>query len=108
MIDEEQRQKLFLAIADPNRRQLIERLAADGEKTPTQLAKDLPITRQGVSKHMHILAEAGLVSVRQEGRDRYYQLRPEVLAETTNWIDRVRNQWQIRLNALAQYLDENE
>lgn len=108
MSEEEQRQKLFLAIADPNRRKLIETLAAEGEKTPTELAKTLPITRQGVSKHMHILADAGLVNVQQKGRDRYYELRPEVLAETTNWVDRVRSQWQIRLNKLAQYLDEIE
>ena len=108
MSDEEQRQKLFLAISDPTRRKMIEVLAAEGEKTPTELAQTLPITRQGVSKHMQILANAGLVEVRQMGRDRYYKLRPEQLAETTSWVDRVKAQWNRRLEALARYLDEEK
>ena len=108
MSDEGQKQKLFLAIADPTRRKLIERLAAEGEKTPTELAQDLPITRQAVSKHMHILVDANLVEVRQAGRDRYYKLKPEQLAETTGWVDRVKAQWDKRLAALARFLDEKE
>lgn len=107
-IDEEQRQRLFLAIADPTRRKMIETLAVEGEKTPTELAQKLPITRQGVSKHMHILADAGLVDVRQAGRDRYYKLRPEMLAETTSWVDRVKAQWSTRLSALVDFLNEDD
>lgn len=106
--DEEQRQRLFHAIADPTRRKLVEILATDGEKTPTELAQGLPITRQGVSKHMLILANAGLVEVRQAGRDRYYKLVPEKLAETTNWVDKVKAQWNARLSALARFLDEQD
>jgi len=99
-------QRVFVALADPTRRVLIERLSVEGDKTSTELAKDLPITRQGVSKHLQILANADLVSVRQEGRDRYYSLRPQQLTEAITWVDRVRAQWERRLLALANYLDQ--
>ena len=100
-------QRVFVALADPTRRALIERLSAEGDQTSTELAKELPITRQGVSKHLNILAEAKLVTVRQKGRDRYYTLQPQQLNEAITWVDRVRAQWERRLTALAAYLDES-
>ena len=100
-------QRIFVALADPTRRALIERLSAEGDQTSTELAKELPITRQGVSKHLNILAEAKLVTVRQKGRDRYYTLQPQQLNEAITWVDRVRAQWERRLTALAAYLDES-
>ena len=100
-------QRTFVALADPTRRALIERLSAEGDQTSTELAKELPITRQGVSKHLNILAEAKLVTVRQKGRDRYYTLQPQQLNEAITWVDRVRAQWERRLTALAAYLDES-
>lgn len=99
-------QRLFTALADPTRRQLIEILSAAGDRTATELARELPITRQGVSKHLRVLADADLVSVRQDGRDRLYSLRPDRLNEAVTWVDRVRAQWSRRLAALSQYLDE--
>lgn len=107
MSSEEQQQRVFVALADPTRRMLIERLSAEGDKTSTELAKDLPITRQGVSKHLRILAEANLVSVRQDGRDRYYTLQPQQLTEAITWVDRVRAQWERRLSALADFLNQS-
>lgn len=98
-------QRIFVALADPTRRTLIERLSAEGDKTSTELAEDLPITRQGVSKHLRILAEAQLVSVRQEGRDRFYSLEPQQLTQAVTWVDRVRAQWEQRLSTLADYLE---
>ena len=103
----ETQQRVFVALADPTRRALIERLSAEGDQTSTELAKELPITRQGVSKHLNILAEAKLVTVRQKGRDRYYTLQPQQLNEAITWVDRVRAQWERRLTALAAYLDES-
>lgn len=106
-MSEDDQQRVFVALADPTRRLLIERLSAEGDKTSTELAKDLPITRQGVSKHLRILAEAKLVSVRQEGRDRYYTLRPQQLTRAITWVERVRTQWEQRLSALADYLEQS-
>lgn len=107
MSEADEKQRLFLALADPTRRQLIEILSTSGDKTATGLANELPISRQGVSKHLRILAEAELVTVRQSGRERYYSLRPQQLLTATTWVDRVRSQWQRRLAALAEYLDQS-
>lgn len=108
MSDKDTKQQLFLALADPTRRLLIETLSASGDKTATELAQNLPITRQGVSKHLRILADANLVSVRQKGRDRFYTLQPEQLTHAVTWVDLVQAQWNRRLTALSDYLDQSE
>jgi len=94
------KQEVLAALADPNRRAIIEILVDDGAKTATQLDDDLPITRQGISKHLNILADAGLVTVVQRGRDKFYYLTPEPLEETAVWIAAVSARWDERLNAL--------
>jgi DNA-binding transcriptional ArsR family regulator len=91
-------------LADGRRREILERLANEGEKTATELAQDLPITRQGISKHLNILAEAELVSVRQTGRDKRYAVSPQALAETINWLETITAVWDQRLQALYNYL----
>jgi DNA-binding transcriptional ArsR family regulator len=101
-------QRVFAALADPTRRLLVEILSAEGAKTSTEFAQELPITRQGVSKHLKILAEADLVSVRQEGRERRYSLTPQPLAQTVSWVEAVTEQWNKRLQALYDYLATEE
>ena len=71
----------FAALADPMRRKLLINLAENSPKTVTQLAREYPITRQGILKHLHILTDAGLVAVHQQGRDKRYTLTPEPLSE---------------------------
>ena len=95
---------VFDAIADPMRRSMIEKLSEQGEMTATQLARILPITRQGVSKHLNILASAGLVETRKSGRERQYALTPGALANATTWVDRVNAAWDRRLQALSAFL----
>ena len=96
--------RVFVALADGRRRHILERLASEGEKTATELAQDLPITRQGVSKHLHILAEAELVSLRQEGRDKRYSVTPQALAAAVSWLESIAAVWDQRLQALYEYL----
>ena len=100
-------QQLFLALADPTRRLLIEKLSAEGEKTATELARELPFTRQGVSKHLNIMARANVVQVRQVGRDRRYTMVPTSLQIATDWVAAVTEQWDRRLQALSDYLAED-
>jgi DNA-binding transcriptional ArsR family regulator len=71
-----------------------------GPVTAGELAALLPIARPGVSRHLRVLREAGLVDVRQEAQRRVYSLRPQPLAEIDEWLGRYRNLWQQRLNAL--------
>jgi len=86
-------------MADQGRRTLLESLA-NGPATAGELAELLPIARPGVSRHLRVLREAGLVEVRQEAQRRIYALRPAPLAEVDEWLDRYRRLWEQRLDAL--------
>ena len=87
------------ALADDNRRKMLEALT-DGPATAGDLADLLPIARPGVSRHLRVLRETGLVEVRQEAQRRVYSLRAEPLAEVDEWLGRYRALWQQRLGAL--------
>lgn len=71
-----------------------------GPATAGELAALLPIARPGVSRHLRVLREAGLVEVRQEAQQRVYSLRPEPLADVDEWLEPYRALWKQRLNAL--------
>ena len=87
------------ALADPGRRVLVEALAHH-EATAGELADLLPIARPGVSRHLRVLREAGLVEVRAEAQRRVYRLRPEPLAELDDWLSGYRDLWEHRMAAL--------
>jgi DNA-binding transcriptional ArsR family regulator len=87
------------AMADEGRRTLLDSLA-NGPATAGELAALLPIARPGVSRHLRVLREAGLVEVHQEAQRRIYSLRPTPLAEVDEWLDRYRRLWEQRLDAL--------
>src|SRR6201986_726753 len=89
----------LLAMADESRRTLLERLA-DGPSTAGELAAFLPIARPGVSRHLRVLREAGLVDGRQEAQRRIYSLRPNPLLEVEQWLGCYRTMWEQRLDAL--------
>jgi DNA-binding transcriptional ArsR family regulator len=87
------------ALADGSRRTMLERLSR-GPVTVGELAALLPIARPGVSRHLRVLREAGLVEVRQDAQRRVYSLRPQPLAEIDEWLGRYRALWEHRLDAL--------
>ncbi len=87
------------ALADDSRRTMLEALA-DGPATAGELAALLPIARPGVSRHLRVLREAGLVEVRHEAQRRVYSLSPQPLAEIDDWLRRYLTQWEHRLDAL--------
>ena len=87
------------ALADESRRTMLDALAR-GPATAGDLAGMLPIARPGVSRHLRVLREAGLVEVRQDAQRRVYSLRPQPLAEVDDWLGRYRALWQHRLDAL--------
>lgn len=90
---------VLLAIADESRRTMLEALA-EGPATAGELAALLPIARPGVSRHLRVLREAGLVEVRQEAQRRIYSLHPQPLAQIDEWLGRYRALWEQRLDAL--------
>lgn len=87
------------ALADPSRRTVLD-ILRDHSATAGELADALPIARPGVSRHLRVLREAGLVDVRQEAQRRIYTLRPEALAPLDEWLEGYRALWQHRLDAL--------
>ena len=99
---------VFGALADPSRVYLVERLAVLGTATPTELADELPITRQAVTKHLATLEQAGLVSGTREGRNTVYRPDPRPLREAVRWLEVVGAQWDARLTALAQHVERRQ
>jgi DNA-binding transcriptional ArsR family regulator len=87
------------ALADESRRTVLD-ILRDHPATAGELADALPIARPGVSRHLRVLREAGLVDVRAQAQQRIYSLRPEPLAEVDAWLGAYRAIWQDRLNAL--------
>lgn len=99
--------QIFDAISDPMRRSLLLNLAKNSPRTATQLAKEYPITRQGILKHLNVLEAVGLVEVRQKGRDKRYFLTPEPLSELEQWVREINAVWDARLLRLKNFV-ENE
>ena len=87
------------AIADGHRRTMLETLR-DHPATVNELAAVIPIARPGVSRHLRVLREAGLVEARQDAQRRIYSLRPEPLAEVDDWLADYRALWRHRMDAL--------
>ncbi len=87
------------ALSDESRRTVLE-ILRDHPATAGELAEALPIARPGVSRHLRVLREAGLVDVQAQAQRRIYRLRPEPLAEVDAWLDGYRALWQNRLDAL--------
>jgi DNA-binding transcriptional ArsR family regulator len=91
---------VLTALADPTRRDLLERLSRHGQATATTLAEELPITRQAVVQHLALLDTVGLVSGRRQGRERRFEVRAEPLSETAQWLLGLAAQWDSRLAAI--------
>ena len=87
------------ALADGNRRTVLE-ILRDHQATVGELAEALPIARPGVSLHLRVLRDAGLVEVEQDAQRRIYSLRPAPLAELDEWLGAYRALWEHRLDAL--------
>ena len=98
---------VFAALADPSRRYVLERLAR-GSASQSELAGELPVTRQAVAKHLATLREAGLVHAERHGREMRYELDSTPLGDAAAWLDRVGGEWDARLAALARHVDVGE
>jgi DNA-binding transcriptional ArsR family regulator len=96
----------YAALAEPNRRQILD-LLRGGERSVGELVERLQLSQPGVSKHLKVLREAGLVAVRAAGKQRLYALDPEPLAEVDAWLEPYRDFWSGRLDALERHLEVN-
>lgn len=99
--------EVFAVLADPTRRRLLDALRG-GERSVGELVDAVDIAQPGVSRHLRILHEAGLVSVRKDAQRRLYSLRPEPLAELDAWLDDYRALWEGRFDRLAAHIERRK
>jgi DNA-binding transcriptional ArsR family regulator len=97
----------FDVLAEPTRRRILD-LIRDSERPVNELVAKLDISQPGVSKHLRVLREAGLVEVRTDAQRRLYRVRPEPLAEVDAWLAPYRRLWANRLDDLERHLDETD
>jgi len=95
---------VFEALGDGTRRRLFALLGEGGEASATDLARQLPVTRQAVQKHLGTLADAGLVATRRSGREVLYRPTPEPMSDALAWMADVGAQWDERLATLERSL----
>ncbi|MGH3649373.1 MAG: ArsR/SmtB family transcription factor [Acidimicrobiia bacterium] len=98
-------QQLLAALADPTRRALFERLNSEGPASASQLATELPVSRQAISKHLAQLDSVGLVHRSEEGRQVVYSARVAPLGEMADWLETVGGDWESRLERLRRSFD---
>ncbi len=103
---------VFHAIADPTRRAILD-LLRDGEQSVTEMFKAIRkrvrrMTQPAFSQHLAVLRGAGLVSVRREGRHRFYSFRFEPLEEVVDWVHQYEAFWSEKLDNLGAYLDRSD
>jgi DNA-binding transcriptional ArsR family regulator len=96
----------YSALAEPSRREILD-LLRGREWSVNELVERIGLSQPGVSKHLKVLREAGLVEFRRDGKRRWYGLRAEPLAEVAEWLEPYRSHWSARLDALERHLEEN-
>ena len=99
----ETRRDIFQAIADPTRRAIIHRIATNSENLTT-IADNFNMSRQAVTLHIKILQECGLIEIKQQGRERYCELKPEKLKEVDEWISTYRTFWTKKFTSLKNFI----
>lgn len=97
------RRDVYQAIADPTRRAIISMIAAQPHNVNT-IAANFDVTRQAISLHIQILADCGLINVKQQGRDRFCEARLDQLGEVSAWVDQYRQYWESKLDNLENYV----
>lgn len=97
---------MFAALADPTRREVLQRLAERGQASATTLAAEMPVSRVAVVKHLAVLDRAGLVSRREAGREVRYEVRPERLDLAARRLVDVAAAWDARLAAIKRIAEQ--
>jgi DNA-binding transcriptional ArsR family regulator len=97
---------LFAALGDETRLRLIIRLSASGPGSITQLSAKSAVSRQAITKHLRVLADAGLVRSTRRGREQVWDLEPRRLADAHEYLDRISQQWDAALARLKGFVEE--
>lgn len=107
MFQEKRIDKLFKALADAKRREIFHLLIMSASAlTLTQLSNEFEISRQGVTKHVDLLKDAGLISIKSVGRQRFCSVEPRPLSEIKEWLEFYEKFWDNKMNDLSNFLDK--
>lgn len=98
---------LFAALGDPTRLGLVVQLSTGGPGSITKLSESAQVSRQAVTKHLHVLSDAGLVGSFRKGREHIWELRPERLADARGFLDRIDAQWDAALDRLRDLVEDS-
>src|SRR5712692_1142062 len=99
---------MFVALADPTRRNILELLASNGELSATALYVQFPLSPQAVSQHLKVLREAHLVEMEKRAQKHLYRLNPQTLSQFEAWVQHMRQRWEERFEALDQVLESEK
>jgi len=97
---------VFAALGDPTRLRVIARLCSEGPLSITQLSQGSRVTRQAITKHLHVLSDAGLTRDRRYGRERIWELEPARLQAAQNYLDQISANWDAALGRLKAFVEK--
>ena len=98
---------LFAALGDETRLKLVSRLCNEGPLSIVRLSEGTDVTRQAITKHLHALADAGLVHDSRHGRERIWELRPQRIEKAREHLEQISQQWNAAIGRLQHFLREN-
>src|SRR5438128_12331513 len=99
---------MFVALADPTRRNILELLANSGELSATAIYEQFPVSPQAVSQHLKVLREAHLVEMEKRAQKHVYRLNPQTLAQFEAWVQHTQQRWSERFDALDTVLESEK
>ena len=97
---------VFAALGEPTRFRLVDRLGDGAPRSISTLARDLPMSRQALTKHLRVLEAAGLVTVERDGRETLYRIDPRGLVAANAWIGTVSRQWDGAIDRLKRHVED--
>jgi len=103
--DRAARQRLFYALAEPTRRDIIELLASNGQLSATDISNNFTVSAPAISQHLKVLREADCVRVEKRAQQRIYRINPEAMSEIEGWVQEMTKQWNARFNVLDKILE---
>lgn len=95
----------FSALADPNRRLILEMLARDGQLSATEISDNFQVSPSAISQHLKVLREANLIQMEKRAQQRLYRINPEAVVELEQWVKQLTQRWDERFEVLDQLLE---
>ncbi len=99
---------MFVALADPTRRNILELLANSGELAATAIYEQFPVSPQAVSQHLKVLREAHLVEMEKRAQQHVYRLNPQTLSQFEAWVEQMKQRWEERFAVLDTVLESEK